>query len=296
MTITCSRISIDSEKNIANLWDASVINGAQTRGEILHYLNGLISADNESTSEIEAIEAPFNVRAEIIVDPDNASVIETAIARNTASPVKSISQAGGRGQLDELDDVIFRAFKRRIKRSETDDDGLDTFHVLQATRLLMPTEITQSDSTSEILRPYKQRGNCLDDFTRWYENRSTDEGDKGRYDFTLQMAPTAIREFEYWQKGSMFNGKSIRAETGGQKKRSSKRKIKGGEIIWVSPGIVFPILSALREFVELTNEKWQLSNRKYLKKLNSWMPLLNSGGVWILIPCRWAGAPVPTQR
>ncbi len=44
-------------------------------------------------------EPPFFVRAEIVVDPDLEEVVETAIARNTATAVKSISQAGARGHL-----------------------------------------------------------------------------------------------------------------------------------------------------------------------------------------------------
>lgn len=257
LTLTCSSIEIDDKLRVAKLSMDSVINGAQTRGEVLRYLD---SFESEQIELDQDDPDDFHVRAEIIVDPDHASVVETAIARNSASPVKSISQAGGRGQLNELDDIVFKATGSHIKKSETDLDGtLDTFHILQATRLLMPIDVSKNDSPTELLRPYKQRALCLEDFTRWYERKDMDEDDAARYQFTLQMAATAIDEFKYWQSGEMFNGKSIRAEVSdGRKKRTFRRDKKGGRIIWVSPGMVFPILSSLRHFAVQKDGKWQL--------------------------------------
>lgn len=105
ITLTCSSIVVDDKERTAELSLDSVINGAQTRGEVLRYLDSF----DQDQLELEQDEPDhFHVRAEIIVDPDHASVVETAIARNSASPVKSISQAGGRGQLDELDKVYLR--------------------------------------------------------------------------------------------------------------------------------------------------------------------------------------------
>jgi hypothetical protein len=282
LTLTCSKIEVDDKSKIALLTDDSVINGAQTRGEILRFLSLL--AIEEGSEESETTN-DFHVRAEIIVDPDHASVVETAIARNSASPVKSISQAGGRGQLNELDEVIFQQLGKRITKSETDsDEVIDTFHILQATRALMPPEISKNDTPSELLRPYKQRALCLEDFTRWYEQRSVDSDDGLRYQFTLDMAAAAIREFNYWQAGDMFNGKSIRAEVSdGQKKRTFRREKKGGKIVWVSPGIVFPILSSLRQFVIHKDGKWILDKPELFEEaelvdaaLEQWRALENS--------------------
>lgn len=257
ITLTCSAIEVDDKLRVARLSDDSVINGAQTKGEIQRYLD---SFQNEQVELDQDEPDNFHVRAEIIVDPEHASVVETAIARNSASPVKSISQAGGRGQLDELDQIVFEGTGGHIKKSETDGDGThDTFHVLQTTRLLMPHSVSQNESASELLRPYKQRALCLEDFTRWFERKEVDENDALRYQFTLEMACIAIKEFAYWQSGEMFNGKSIRAEVSdGQKKRTFRRDKKGGKIIWVSPGIVFPIISSLRHFVVQKDGKWLL--------------------------------------
>lgn len=256
LTLTCSSITVDDKSKIATLRFDSVINGAQTRGEVLRYLDSFDADDTDGSGDPEE----FHIRAEIIVDPEHASVVETAIARNSASPVKSISQAGGRGQLDELNRVVLAATGSKIQLSETDTVGaIDTFHILQATRLLMPSEVSQNDTPTELLRPYKQRALCLEDFTDWFQNKDSDEKAAIRYQFTLDMAATAIEEFQYWQTGEMFNGKSIRAEVSdGRKKRTFRRDKKGGKIIWVSPGVVFPVLSSMRHFVVHKSGKWQL--------------------------------------
>ena len=94
LTLTCSSIQVSDSERVAHLSDDSVINGAQTRGEVVRYLDSFLEPDHD----LEAEEPEdFHVRVEIISDPEHASVVETAIARNSASPVKSISQAGGRG-------------------------------------------------------------------------------------------------------------------------------------------------------------------------------------------------------
>lgn len=125
---------------------------AGTQGEIKQWI---VDTYGDTLPGVEE-EPPFYVRAEIIVDPDPDEVVETAIARNTATPVKSISQAGARGHLDDLEASIK---KRRpnltIRKSETEFDGFDTRKILQYARLLMPTSVSQNDAAAEKLRAYK---------------------------------------------------------------------------------------------------------------------------------------------
>src|SRR5437868_4288559 len=99
--IAASEVEVDDNRKTIKMFDASVINGAQSQGEIRRWV---IKSYGEELPSNE--ESPFHVRAEIIVDPDGQEVVETAIARNTATPVKSISQAGARGHLDELERSI----------------------------------------------------------------------------------------------------------------------------------------------------------------------------------------------
>ncbi|HEY4919863.1 MAG TPA: AIPR family protein, partial [Xanthobacteraceae bacterium] len=99
--ITASEIKLDDNAKIAVLIEPSIINGAQSQGEIRKYLKEL-----EDEGELDADDVPFYVRASIIIDPDDDEVVETAIARNIATPIKSLTEAGARNQLDELEENI----------------------------------------------------------------------------------------------------------------------------------------------------------------------------------------------
>ena len=258
--IAAAEIDIDDNKKTIRLKEPSIINGAQSRGEIERWVDE-VYGDNYDADE----EPPFYVRAEIIVDPDANEVVETAIARNTATPVKSISQAGARGHLDDLE----RAVKKirpdiQIRKSETETDVYDTRKILQYTRLLMPPSVSGRDSAAEKLRAYKNPEQCLTDFSNWYENRDKDPIAKKKYEFTVQIAPYAITEYEYWEKQQEWNGHHIWDET--KKGGRACRRDKSGSIVWVSPGLVFPILGAMSEFVEEKSPgKWVISKPRLFK-------------------------------
>lgn len=243
VTITCSKIEVDDQKHQLRLTNASLINGAQTQGEILLYRQEM------GEDEDPEAESPFNVRAEINVDPEESSVVETAIARNTATPVQSISQAGARGQLDELQKAIKAEFPgEKIRMSETDSDVLETQNILQYARLLMPTRVSGNPSGSEKLRAYKNKAQCLSDFSQWYLDRKTDPVAGGKYRFTVQIAALALKEYQYWESHPAWNGQHIWEET--KKGGRAVKRNPSGQIEWVAPGLIFPLLGALSEFVE----------------------------------------------
>src|SRR5262249_15001942 len=158
--------------------------------------------------------APFYVRATIIVDPDSAEIVETAIARNIATPIKSITETGARGQLDELEASIQRVIpSAKIRKKESDVDVLDTRKILQLARLLMPTSVSKNAAASEKLRAYKNPEQCLSDFSDWFETRGSNRESKLRYDFSVQMAPHAILEYQHWESHPDWNGQRIWEET-----------------------------------------------------------------------------------
>jgi hypothetical protein len=133
MTIACSAAEIDDTKKIAKLKAASLINGAQTQGQIRRFF---AEAQNGDTGEIPE-DLIFDVRVEINVDPDPASITETAIARNSATAVQSISQAGARGHLRDLQAAIEAARPgQKIRTEETEVDVIETHQLLQYSRLL----------------------------------------------------------------------------------------------------------------------------------------------------------------
>lgn len=260
--IGASDVHVDDDKKTIRLTDPSILNGAQSQGEIRRWVQEVFGEDGPNGAE----DPPFYVRAEIIVDPDPNEVVETAIARNTATPVKSISQAGARGHLDELEASISnRRPDIRIRKSETDEDVYDTRKILQFTRLLMPVAVSKNDSAAEKLRAYKNPEQCLTDFSDWYERKDSDPEARAKYNFSVQMAPYAIEEYEYWERHDGWNGHRVWEETkkGGRACRRDKRT---GRIVWVSPGLVFPIMGAMSEFVEETEPgKWRISKPSLFK-------------------------------
>lgn len=258
--IAAESIEIDDAKKTISLVKPSILNGAQSQGEIKRWVKETYAGEIPLATE----EPPFYVRAEIIIDADSDEVVETAIARNTATPVKSISQAGARGHLDELGASI-RAIHPELKiRMKETDEGIDTRKILQFARLLMPASVSGNESAAEQLRSYKNPEQCLTDFSRWYEEKNTNPQSKAKYNFMVQMAPHALDEYAYWEKHEKWNGNRIFTET--KKGGRACRRDKAGLINWVSPGLVFPILGAMREFVVQTAPgKWAIKKPALFK-------------------------------
>jgi hypothetical protein len=259
--IGATSIEVDDGKKLIKLEDASVLNGAQSQGEIRRWFAETYGEGGPDSGE----EPPFYVRAEIVVDPDPTEVVETAIARNTATPVKSISQAGARGHLDDLQASIKKLLPNvQIRMKETDEECYDTRKVLQLTRLLMPVSVSKNESSAEKLRAYKNPEQCLTDFSGWFDRRELDPIAKAKYNFTVQIAPYAIQEYDYWERHDGWNGHNIWEET--KKGGRACRRDKAKKIIWVSPGLVFPVLGAMSEFVEeVSPGVWKINKPKIFK-------------------------------
>lgn len=257
ITITCTDCEVDDTKKVARLKNASIINGAQTQGELKRYL----------TSD-EGEGADFMVRVEVIMEPVHNEIVEIAIARNTATAVKSVSQAGARGYLDELKASVEIALPgETLQMSETDSAGLNTQAVLQWSRLLMPQKMLGTSAPRNF--SYKQGGKCLADFSNWAKGRS-DAGLKKMYDFTVQMGPIAIGEYRYWEQHEGWNGHRLHEYGKRSDKPHGGRPVKrdktSGKVVWVAPGILFPIMSALSAFVRHKNGKWLLEKPSLFKE------------------------------
>lgn len=259
--ITASGIDVDDNKKVIKLKHPSIINGAQSQGEIKQHI--VEQFPNKNDWDLQ--NPPFYVRAEIIVDADEDEVTETAIARNTATPVKSISQAGARGHLEELEQSIQEKLPGiKIRKSETDIDVMDTRKILQYARLLMPVEVSGNTSAAERLRAYKNPEQCLTEFSTWFESKSHDKESQLKYNFTVQIAPYAIKEYGFWESHDAWNGHHLWEET--KKGGRACRRDNQNRIVWVSPGLLFPILGAMSEFIEKGNDgKWCIKKPKRFK-------------------------------
>jgi len=261
--ITCADIEIDDAKKAVTLLEPSIINGSQSQGEIkAFFLDIAGSAEDPGTSG----EPPFYVRATIIVDEDPAEVIETAIARNIVTPVRNLSEAGARNQLDELEESIQKVIPgAKIRKNESDsgEEFIDTRFVLQLARLLMPESISGNPSAAEKLRAYKNPEQCLTDFCDWQKNRNTDVASKTKYEFTVQIAPHVLNEYKHWEAHPAWNGHKIWEQTKGGR---AVRRDTSGKIIWVSPALIFPLMGALSEFVERQKVGWKIEKPSLFKE------------------------------
>jgi hypothetical protein len=255
IVVTATDVTIDDNAKIVTLMDSSLINGAQSQGEIRRYLEDL-AADDQLDDDI-----PFYVRASILVDADASEVVETAIARNIATPIKSITEAGARNQLDELE----ASAGKKIRKRESDVDVFDTRKLLQLARLLMPTSVSGNAAAAEKLRAYKNPEQCLTDFCDWFETKEVNTKSKAKYDFTVQIAPHAIEEYERWEAHPEWNKHYIWGET--KKGGRAVRRDKSKRIVWVSPAILFPLMGALSEFASKDkNGKWRLKKPNRFKE------------------------------
>ena len=259
ITITCTSCVVDDVKRVAMLKNASVINGAQTQGELRRYFE---SANGDDAAD-------FMIRAEIIMEPAHEQIVEIAIARNTATAVKSVSQAGARGYLTDLKKAIEKALPgETLQMSETDTEGLSTQSVLQWTRLLMPSTLVTSGGPGRNFS-YKQGGKCLADFSSWAQLHESDEAANRLYEFTVQMGPIAIKEYRYWQKHDGWNGHRLHEFGKNSDKPAGGRPVrrdKNGRVDWVAPGILFPIMSALSAFVRKEGANWMLAKPTLFKE------------------------------
>jgi hypothetical protein len=260
ITVTCTECIVDDNRRTTTLKNASIINGAQTQGELRRYFDSLDEDD----------DTDFLVRAEIIMDPLLPSIVEIAIARNTATSVKSVSQAGARGYLTNLKEAIERNLPgETLQMSETDTDGLSTQNVLQYARLLMPDRLL-GDKAPPKNFPYKQGGKCLTDFSNWARDRASDLEAKKLHDFVIDIAAVAVREYRHWEAHDGWNGHRLheKGRSGDKPKggRPVRRDKKTNKVTWVAPGILFPIMSALSAFVIQRKGRWVLEKPDLFKE------------------------------
>lgn len=248
---------VDDKNKIIELRGASIINGSQTRGELDNYIqhcgaNQLVAHD---------VHAKF----EIIVTDDDDLIAEISIARNFQNDVARISIAGRRQQLEELEVALQSEIPDiKLRKSETDraDDFYDTEKLIQVITALVPSELWFSAKESSDPRKsytYSAKSKCLREFQDLHkaakEPTSDNSDQQKRYQFFIDMAPTAYLLYEKWIAHQGFNGSRLR----------SIERDKDGNTTRVPDGMVFPMISALSAFVKKENGKWVYSPSKSFK-------------------------------
>jgi AIPR protein len=241
--VGASKISIDDNKKVVILHDASVNNGAQSQGEVQFYM------DQCSQLGVEPLD--FAVRCELSVEPDASARTNIAVARNTATRIEGVSIAGKHGYFEDLD-KSFRLTHPDLElaRSETnvEDKYVDPRRLLQVLWAMMPQDLAPEHrrSMEARMRAYKNAAYCLQDFVETKNRLHSDKEAARRYKYFVDMAGVAWREYERWRTHPLWNDKHL-LERLRQAVRTDEGVIKE-----ISDGIVFPILSALSRFVKQT--------------------------------------------
>jgi hypothetical protein len=190
-----------------------------------------------------------------MVDPDEAFIVDAAIARNTSTNIQRISMAGKKRYFDELNTSFKKLFpKLQLSKAETDtgDDFVDTLRLLQVLWSLMPESLLPSGKRSVAdarLKSYKNRALCLVDFEKDVVDKDDETKEPAvraaaaeRYNYMVSMAGVGWKQYQKWRHHPEWAGRRLKQST------RAIRRTKSGEYT-VADGVIFPILSAMSLFV-----------------------------------------------
>jgi len=234
---------IDEKSKMAILKNPSIINGSQTQGVIKDFYE-----TNLSEGEV----CPY-IKFEIIVTDDEDLIAEISIARNFQNDVMTLSIAGRRGQLDELEESLqAKKPEFKLQKSETklSEDYVKTERLLQVITALIPEALWPKEKEFNKVYAYSMKAKCLKEFQALFEQAKDPEHSNHReakelYQFYLDVAAQAFDLHQRWKTHGGFKGTGL---------RSIARE--GREIKEVPEGIIFPILASLSAFALKKNDGW----------------------------------------
>lgn len=250
VVIVARRHEVDEQKKILRLTNPSIINGSQTQGVLRDFFTKLNAEDKEAP--------PIHIKYELIVTTDEDLIGEISIARNFQNDVASISIAGRRGQLNELERALRReqsSSKLQKKETQLSEDYVQTERLLQVIAALIPASLWPKPSESENpnkVYTYSMKAKCLKEFQDLYVKAHNPKNvgyrsAKELYQFYLDVAPQALELYDKWKSHQGFAGTGIRSITRDQR-----------EIVEVPDGIIFPIIASLSAFAKKTDKGWRI--------------------------------------
>jgi hypothetical protein len=245
VTLVARDCHIDEKDKVMILKNPSIVNGSQTQGVVRDFF--------KDVQNVEFVNESFHVKFEVIVTSDEDLIAEISIARNFQNDVMTISIAGRRGQLDELEQHLqSRRPDAKLKKSETklSDDYVKTERLLQVIAALIPEELWPANKEFTKVYSYSMKARCLKDFQEVYvqakDPEHTNHSEAAKlYQFYLDIAAQALELYEKWKTHQGFQGSRL---------WSIERQ--GREIADVPEGIIFPILASLSAFAKKTKQGW----------------------------------------
>lgn len=246
--ITASKLDSDEANKKARIYDASIINGAQTQSII----NKWVKDCEENEIPLSEAFIPFTI---LITENENL-VTDVAISSNFQNHIRDISIAGRQGKLDELETAVRAKHPHvNLQKSETDYAEEDTRRLIQVIIALTPIELWPNLNSGEIPNKtftYSQQSKCLTEFCKVFDSAKDESSpshthDKKLYQFYLDIAPQAYELYHKWKKHQGFIGTGL---------KSIKRK--GRTVEDVPDGIIFPVLACLSAFAVKTSAGWKI--------------------------------------
>lgn len=251
-----------NQKNI-KLHNANIINGSQTRGVIRDYIEQL----KQQSRDLSQADLIPNVKFEIIISNDKELVAECSISRNNQIPVSAISILGKREVFKDLNDRVKKAGKKPLRISETDrgDDFEDTEKLLQIIAALIPKQLWEATGRGKNKSSYAKafayngKASCLRLFEKVFNeaNGKVSNAEKklseDLYKFYLDIAPDALKLYEKWNSGKLFNGANFKQEEAIVRDKDTR------EIRRAHDGVIFPIIAAHSVFIKKNDKgNWQM--------------------------------------
>lgn len=233
----------DNDRKKISLKNASIINGAQTRGVIKKYIE-----DNDLFSSSEDLL----VKVEIIISQDKEFFDDVSIDRNQQSAVRALSISGKKGLLDDLDLVTSES----LKLDESQKDKFDTEKLIQLIFAIMPKEVWNDIFPNRDHRDksvvYSSKATMFNKFSDIAENQKKSKS----YRFFIDMAESVLVLYKYLQENKPVINKYLDVGNFTQK---GYRINKSTNKVNILDGVIFPIISLCSQFVKFDGDKYSLN-------------------------------------
>lgn len=230
----------DNERKRISLKNASIINGAQTRGVIKAFLR-----ENPDVTGLL-------VKVELIIAAEGKGDLfdDISIARNHQNQVKAISIAGKRSLLDDLDE----ATETELKKNESQKDKFDTEKLVQLIFAVMPPEIWQKVFPKrnhwDKSYVYSSKASMFKKFVAIAQAKNSDE-----YRFFIDIANDVLRTYFYLQSNKPSLTKYMDV---GEFARNGYRINSTTKELTILDGFLFPMMSLISQFIVENDGKYQL--------------------------------------
>lgn len=228
----------DNDRKLISLKNASIINGAQTRGVIRKFLK----------------ENPlFNnllVKVEIVISQDQDFFDDISISRNQQNAVKAISIAGKQGLLQDLDKVT----EVSLKLDESQTDKFDTEKLVQLIFAVMPKDVWSSVFPKrqhwDKSIVYSSKATMFKKFTEI----SAFSNDSLAYKFFIDIADDVLKLYKHLQSNKSVLTKFM--DIGEFTKKGYR--INSQKEVTILDGFIFPLMALSSNFINNEKGNYQL--------------------------------------